>query len=445
MNAAVKHIKDNTIIGYSIAFIIGVVVGFRWAPSFVAVPYVLLAITCLFFAFQNNAKVVLSILPYLVYSEMYMRTYVTTIPYLFIPYLLIAVFGLLFIRGGNSISIHSKSFGFLFLFTIIELLNSYRAGDENIARFLVINSICLFVIAMWSSYNIILPSVVNGFLNHLKYASIYLCGIVLARYMMGDVDFSGVSSSEATNGLAPVQISGYLGFSCAIFFLSIMNNAKGVSLILNLVLLCLNALVMLLSFSRGGIYFLGVIMILYFFFNRTKLKSYLLFLLLIPAAILMYYYLSEKTNGKIIERYQEEGASGRQELVIAGLKLFVSQPLVGVGTGNYNDEVKKSNLYSREAGAHDEFVRVIAEHGLLGMVTYWGFFISLFFEILARKKIQREYALYFLIFFCMITVHNGLKISLQPLLLMLAIATPVATSIRRKKNVRVRTNEAVSN
>jgi O-antigen ligase len=409
------------------------------------VPYVLLAIGCLFFASQNNIKVVLSILPYLVYSEMYMRTYVQVIPYLFLPYLFIAVFGLLFTQGGNSIKIHSKSFGFLFLFTIIEVLNSYRARDENIARFLVMNSIALFIIVMWSSYNIILPSVVNRFLNNIKYASIYLCGIVLARYMMGDVDFSGVSSSEAINGLAPVQISGYLGFSGAVFFLSVMNNTKGINLILNLALLCLNTLIMLLSFSRGGIYFLGVIMILYFFFNRTQLKSYLLFLLLIPATVLTYYYVSEQTNGKIAERYEQEGASGRKDLVVAGLRLFVSQPLVGVGTGNYNDEVKKANLYSHEAGAHDEFVRAIAEHGLFGIITYWGFYISLFFEILARKKIHREYALYFLIFFCMITVHNGLKISLQPLLLMLAVATPMATGIRRKKNVRVRTNEAISN
>jgi O-antigen ligase len=202
---------------------------------------------------------------------------------------------------------------------------------------------------------------------------------------------------------------------------------------------------MLLSFSRGGIYFIGVMMILYFFFNRTQLKSYFLFLILIPVAILVYSYVASTTNGLIVERYQQEGSSGRDQLVRAGWNLFISQPLVGVGTGSFNQEIKGENLYGVEAGAHNEFMRAAAEHGVLGIILYWGFFVFLFFEILGRGKIQKEFAIYFLVFFCMICVHNGLKISLQPLLLMLAVATPSVVRVRKKSNVPVARNKVVFN
>jgi O-antigen ligase len=146
-----------------------------------------------------------------------------------------------------------------------------------------------------------------------------------------------------------------------------------------------------------------------------------------------------------VERYQEEGSSGRDRLVEAGWTLFESEPLTGVGTGNFNSKVKTLGLYGVESGAHNEFIRIAAEDGILGIVAYGCFYILLFYEILHRNKIQREYAIYFLLFFCLISIHNGLKISLQPLLLTLAVATPSLIRIRKKSNVPVTGNTVVYN
>ncbi|MEP7319840.1 MAG: O-antigen ligase family protein, partial [Panacibacter sp.] len=265
--------------------------------------------------------------------------------------------------------------------------------------------------------------------------SIYLCGVVLARYLMGGVVFSTHSGSEGTNGLAPVQISGYLGFSCTVFFFSIMSEMERKKILINLFLFSLTAVIMLLSFSRGGVYFIAAMMILYFFFNRTVIKSYFLFLLVVPFGLLIYYSASETTNGLIEQRYEQEGSSGRDMLVEAGWSLFISQPLAGIGTGNFNAEIKAQNLYGQESGAHNEFIRVAAEDGILGIITYWMFFIALFVDILGRSKIQREYGIYFLVFFCLVIIHNGLKISLQPFLLTLAVATPTMVAVKKKKHV----------
>ena len=195
---------------------------------------------------------------------------------------------------------------------------------------------------------------------------------------------------------------------------------------------------MLFSFSRGGIYFLGIMMGVYFLLNRSKAKSYLILLLLITAGIAVFLYVKEATGGVIVDRYSEQGSSGRDLLLENGIKLFSSDPLAGVGTGNYNSEIVERKLFGVQSGAHNEFIRAAAEHGSLGILTHWMFFIVLFAEILKRKPVQREYGVYFFLFFCLITIHNGLKISIQPLLLMMAIATP-SLYIARKKRIHVPT------
>ncbi len=434
---------SNTIIGYSIALVAGIIVGLRISTQFTAVPYVLLSIACIYFTFQSNVGMILSLLPYLIYTEIFIRAYVPAIPYLFIQYLFIAIFGVLIVRRGGKVKLYSRTFVFLFLFMLIELINSTRSDAPDIARALVINDLVVVIMAMWSCLNFITPVLANKILNNIKYASIYLCGIVVARYLLGDVQFSGHSASEGINGLAPVQLSAYLGFSCFVFFLSIMSDQERKNLILNIMLFALTSIIMLLSFSRGGLYFLGIMMILYFFFNRSQLKSYFLFLLLIPVGLLISNYVTDKTNGLIVQRYEQEGTSGRNLLIEAGWTLFKSNPLAGIGTGNFNNAVKKFGLYGVESGAHNEFIRVAAEDGILGIVGYGLFYILLFCEILRRNKIQREYAIYFLLFFCLINVHNGLKISLQPLILMLSVATHTFIRVKKKKDVSISKNLAI--
>jgi len=436
--------KTNSIFAYIVAFSIGIIVGFRAFPEFVGLLYVMLGILCTYFAFRVDTKALFSVMPYLIYTEMFVRVFAHAVPYLFMQYFFIAIFILLILNSKTNVKIHSKGFIFFLLFIIVEFFNGSRSNNPDIARGLLVNSFAVAVIVIWSSFNFLSPGVVNRILNHIKYASIYLCGIVLARYLMGDVEFRASSGSEGTNGMAPVQLSGYLGFSACVFFFSIMNDGERKNLLLNLIFFSLNLIIMLLSFSRGGIYFVGITMCLYFIFNWRTAKNYFLFLLVIPFAFLAYNYAKEKTHGLIEQRYEQQGSSGRDQLVKAGWELFKQEPLVGVGPANFNTEVNNRDLYGVESGAHNEFIRAAAEDGILGIVTYWSFFISAFFAIIRRAKIQREYGIYFLVLFCLITIHNGLKISIQPFLMMLAIATPNLIKAKKKVNVQVTTNAVLA-
>lgn len=393
----------------------------------------MLSVACLYFASQGDNETALCILAYPVYAERYIKNEVTFIPFLFLQYLIIALFVVMLFRQKKSFSkMHSRAFVSLILYTLIELIDSSRAHDAVYARSLYVNTLTITAAATWGAFNFLTPQNMNRILNHIKLASVFLCGYILARQLFGEkISYTLTSMSESMNGLSAVQMSGYLGVAASIFFFSLMDEKEKGQFWLNLGILTVMTTLMILSFSRGGIYFLGIIMAVFFFFNRTKVKSYLLLLLFIPIGFGVYGYVTQETHGIVEERYGEEGNSGRTELVEAAFELFVMNPLAGVGTGNYGKAIEVNKLYSGESGVHNEFARSAAEHGILGIITYWFFFFLLTVEILKRGKVQREYALYLLILFCLITVHNGLKISVQPYILALAVATP--TLVKKKK------------
>ncbi|MGN6617865.1 MAG: O-antigen ligase family protein [Ilyomonas sp.] len=428
----------NPVYHYIAAFVIGLIAGFNIIPSSLfALISVVAGLMCIKYAFENNLYGVFTVLPYLVYNEIYARRYITVLPYLYVQYILIIVFVVLLITQKRSIGRHSGIFILMVIYSLLEILDSSRTNDPTYAKMLITNTVCITAIIGWGSFNYLPSKLINHLFNHIKIAGIYLTAIVFVAHLRGNINYGLTSNFGSSNGLAPVQLSAYLGFVCILFFWEIMNYAKGFKLVLNLGLFAFSAIIMVLTFSRGGLYFVGISIVLYLLFNRSKARSYYLLFLLIPVAIFVADYVISVTGGMIEQRYREEGSSGRDRLIESGLTLFLNSLVTGVGTANFNTAIIENELYEVQSGAHNEFIRAAAEHGLLGICTFIAFFGFLFLQILQRRSIEREYAIYFFIFFCLVTIHNGLKISLQPLVMMLVVATPSVVKIKRATHVQV--------
>jgi len=419
---------------YAIALLIGLVIGANRVPdAVISVLYVLYSVYCIYFALKGDIKNLFTLFPYFVYSEIYIRAFRSFVPNIYADYVFMAILALLLLRQGSAFRLYSVSFVFIGLYALIELIDVVRTNEPAFARIHSVNSINLFLVMLWASSNILKTSTLNVLLNNLKIASIYLAGIILAAHLFGHVEYNSTSSFSSSNGLAPVQVSAYLGLGVILIFLSLVNVLEKEDIFPNLVFFILLLILMLLTFSRGGLYFFAVIAILYMMFNRKNLGSYFIFLILLPIGYVVYYYVVSATNGLIVNRYQQAGASGRDVLVEIGVKIFLSEPLAGIGTGNFSKEIVARHLYEVESGAHNEFIRAAAEHGIIGIITYWGFYFFLFFEIVSRRGIFRQYSLYFFTLFCLILIHNGLKIVLQPTLLILAVATPAFAVTKKTK------------
>jgi len=429
-----KQISSNE---YIIVGVIGFLVGLRLLGPALGLLYVGAGGACVYFAFKNDHYRLFTVLPYVVFTEIFIRNGagVTYVPYLFMEYLLIAVFLIMLLNKGGELKLHSRCGLPIFLYAVIETLDMIRADDITYARSMLTNSIVLTVVALWSSANAFTPKLTSHIIKQLTLAAVYLCGNILVAHFTHDITYMNVSSSEATNRMAPVQISAYLGIGTSMLFLYIMQERSRQHFIMHTIVFAIMVTLMVLTFSRGGLYFLAGVITLYSLLNWKQIGRFAIMLLFIPIGYFIYYYAVDATDGKIEVRYVEKGNSGRTELVQAGFTLFAQEPLAGVGTGNYGKEINARNLYSGESGAHNEFVRAAAEHGILGILFYWGFFIIILSEILERKKMQRDLALYFLLLFCLIIVHNGLKIGVQFYILIIILSTPTLIRARKARHV----------
>src|SRR4051812_47973817 len=100
------------LLGHILAFCCGLLVGFKILPAtLVAIIYCIVSIACLKYALDNNLSKLFNTLPYIVYTEVYIRHAVMSIPYMFVTYLYILIFFLLLIRQKKWSTIaHSKIF-----------------------------------------------------------------------------------------------------------------------------------------------------------------------------------------------------------------------------------------------------------------------------------------------------------------------------------------------
>ncbi|MBX2932315.1 MAG: O-antigen ligase family protein [Chitinophagaceae bacterium] len=439
--------KFKLILHYSIAVALGIIVGFKIVPP-IATAYIYMAVAflCLYFFLMKDMDKVFTILPYLIYTEVFIRGSARSFPYLTLQYLMIAGFLFnTFITNSRQIftKIHFKAVILLVLFYFLEIANGFAPLLPRITYAIQWNTFALVAVSVWAASNKLTPKQINIIMENIRIASVFLAGIVLVAHLQGKIDYSTASSSEASNGMAPVQLSGYFGVSTFLFLVSILSTFDKRAKIIQVVALVFTLTLMILTFSRGGLYFFAITTLIYFFYNRSNFKGYLRFILLLPAFYLIYTFAIEQSEGRVITRYEQKGSSNRDILVTIGFYIFSDNPLIGIGTGNYNKYIVQKNYFTVESGVHNEYVRAAAEHGIFGIFTYWGFFIALLINIFKRKKPEREYALYFFVLFFLITIHNGLKIAIQPLMMLLAISIQptISTYTNRKKT---KTNEKIA-
>jgi len=209
---------------------------------------------------------------------------------------------------------------------------------------------------------------------------------------LAEVDFSLSANAITSGGFGSNQVSTGLGLAAFLVFIFWINKWKLTgSRIFDTLLLVLFTLQGLLTFSRGGMVtgFLGIFVVLLFLRSAStfKVKKYGLVRIgkyLIPAFLLImgtFFIVNRLTDGMLLLRYQGETqgtmagtkqkslnsiTSGRFDILAGDLELWLDHPLFGVGAG--------TSKYLRErmngVVAHVELSRLLAEHGLLGLIYF---------------------------------------------------------------------------
>lgn len=170
-----------------------------------------------------------------------------------------------------------------------------------------------------------------------------------------------------SGGFGPNQVSIIMGLGlvCVLIYLLFSKSSKLIFVLM--ISLGMALLVQgLLTFSRGGIFgafIVGCFVVFHFLSNkRQRARSLLIiFITLAIVSILILPVIYEFSGGTLQTRFTDLNLTNRDAFVSEEIALFQQNPIFGVGPGMGNP--------IRGAASHTEITRLLAEHGLLGILS----------------------------------------------------------------------------
>ena len=127
-----------------------------------------------------------------------------------------------------------------------------------------------------------------------------------------------------------------------------------------------------LTFSRSGIWMGALSTFVAFAFlarnSRTLIMAVVIAVLVVPIGwFVIFPALDRFTGDKLSARFRDKGLTGRDTIALEELILFTEHPFLGVGPGM--GETWRAKQFGDGNQAHTEFSRLLAEHGLLGVLA----------------------------------------------------------------------------
>ncbi|WP_370479389.1 O-antigen ligase family protein [Tamlana flava] len=364
---------------------------------------------------------------YVVGSEVFLRMNGGTVFYEASKYLIIAFVGLGLLSNGFSNRALIYVIYILLLIPGIYVAVSSLGFESDIRRAVAFNlsgPVCLGITAVYCYKRVIrfnqLKLILIAFLMPLVSMAVYL---FLYTPNLQEVITSTGSSFATSGGFGPNQVATVLGIgifvSAAKFFIS---KELLFHRIFDLLLLGIFGFRALVTFSRGGV-ITAVVMILFFlglyyvkanFKTKFKIKFSALFFLLMVA--LVWVVSSIQTSGFLDKRYANQDAAGREkedvttgriDLLAFEFGEFMEHPFLGIGVGKVKEE--RMTETGVEAASHSEMSRIIAEHGLLGVIA---FLILLLTPLVYRLNNKTNLFFYSFYIFWLLTInHSAMRIA----------------------------------
>ena len=238
---------------------------------------------------------------------------------------------------------------------------------------------------------------------------------------LSEVTFTLNSNRKLSGGFGANQVSTVLGLGIFIVGLSLFSGYRMSGFrAVDIGLIALFSIRGLLTFSRGGIITaIGALFVAIFIFAVQANNSQLIKRLFVTgvfvalAGILVFNYTNELTGGFLKRRYTNESSvkgkkrdftTGRLRILITELEAFGEYPVLGAGIGMgkyYRIKQGKKALAS-----HTEFSRLLAEHGLYGLLALVILLLSPLIYYLQTNNLSKPLVAAFTIL-CFLTMTHG--------------------------------------
>lgn len=184
--------------------------------------------------------------------------------------------------------------------------------------------------------------------------------------------FQNSANFATSGGYGPNQVSALLGLGVLLCMVLGLNMTDRHARFFVLGLGAALQVQTLLTFSRGGTFNVAVggSLLAMHYIRRARARKILLMTLLIGGGIaytLVLPKLDSWTEGSFSARFTNIDSTGRKSLAEADLRLFEDNFLLGAGAGL--SKYKRLDAFREGIASHTEFTRLLAEHGLLGLLA----------------------------------------------------------------------------
>lgn len=364
---------------------------------------------------------------YLVGMEVVLRGIGASVPWEYGKYstIFLLIIGMI-VEGVKYLRINTLSvIYFISLLPAIALLPDY---PFSILRQMISGNLsgplCLFFSFIYFRGRIFREINISNVFKSLMLPIISLIGLIFIRApSIQDLSFSSEANFEMSAGFGPNQVSTLLGASLIIISLSRMLNLKIFPKpIYDYIFLSTSIGIALLTFARGGV-IAPIIAIAFSYFVTKGVKYRIRYkeIFYISAVLIgLYYFSSNFTKGMIDTRYaslfniinpQEANITGRAKIMALDLEIFRDNFLMGVGPGAARD-LRWRYGYGTVVGAHSEFTRMLAEHGLFGLISLLSILILSFKEYKRRVDYNKVLLGCMSIFGILTMFHSAFRIAL---------------------------------
>ncbi len=247
--------------------------------------------------------------------------------------------------------------------------------------------------------------------------------LILYTPNVREVITSTNSNFETSAGYGPNQVATILGLGMFIMFSRILFTTKAnIVLLVNLALGLIITYRGLVTFSRGGMItgFAMLVVLFVFTYIRAsgtgKTKLNYIFIPLVVALIGIWSYSSLQTGGLIEKRYSNEDALGREKkdqftgrefIATTEIEYFLQNPIFGVGVAQ-GAEIRKEQT-GELIVSHNEITRMMAEHGMLGIIALLILLITPLALYLENKG--HLYLVAFIVFWLLTINHTAIRMA----------------------------------
>lgn len=253
--------------------------------------------------------------------------------------------------------------------------------------------------------------------------------ITLRSPAVTELKFDLQANFATSGGYGPNQVSTIIGLGIASLALNFIFRLPPLfSRWIDLGLLGFFTLRILLTFSRGGmvaaVLAIGLGYLIYLIDKGISLRRLLIPLSIGAVLVFSFFIVDNITQGALLNRYKGETystirgieentlsnmTSGRYDILLSDLKMWGDSPVLGVGVGMSN--VLRPN-YGVNNISHMEQSRLLAEHGILGLLVLLIILFLFLGDYFRRRGIHRAILVVFFLLSFLTMLHSATRLAM---------------------------------